>query len=59
MEFSQYEDKDLFAALHDEYDKLPVLLHDPEERVRVWPRIRTMTDEIERRYPVPDYNGKG
>jgi hypothetical protein len=59
MELSQHEDKDLFAALHHEYDKLPDLLHDPEERVKVWRRIRTMTDEIEKRYPVPDYSGDG
>jgi hypothetical protein len=59
MELNHHEDKDLFAALHHEYDKLPDLLHNPEERVRVWQRIRTMTDEIEKRYPVPDHRGDG
>jgi len=59
MELTQHEDKDLFAALHHEYDKLPDLLHDPEERVKVWRRIRTMTAEIEKRYPVPDYGEDG
>jgi len=46
---------DLFAALDEAKRKLPQFSDNPQGRLKVSQTISPLTDELQRRYPVPDY----
>jgi hypothetical protein len=54
-DITECSDKELFDTLYEAYRKLPLHASDPQARWAVWEEIFPLTNELQRRYPVPDY----